>query len=232
MTIRPIVGAVIFACVAVLNGPAPTKIATVRAGEAGTGSATQVSETLERLHAAVGEARSQWERQFSQSASSKTTDGAMEVRWFVELDGIVVPEDNAARARPEYPSTFLAVVYDRSGAILATLRRPAARAEDSASQDDLLFDRAARTVGHRHSYLSYVDCGIARVERVIVTVFDSAGNVAARTETLDADGSHALPPGCLLGDRIIPEVPRSARAALKLYGLGESSLRSPRAHPK
>lgn len=188
-------------------------------------ASAEVREKLEKLHALVGKVRGQWEKDSVHAPWAKVADGDMEVRWFLDYDGTVVPEDDAARDRPRYPSAFLHVVYDREGAILAILRSPEARAEDMHTQDDLLFDSRGRTIGHRHSYVSYVDCDMNQVLRIEVTVFDADGKVVTRTEALDADGNHTLPPGCVLADRK-PEVPRSALAALRLYGLDAKWVRS------
>ncbi len=194
-----------------------------RAGKA----ATEVGEKLERLHVLVGRARSEWEKKASHRPWASVPDGTMEVWWFAEFDGTAVPEDDAARGRPKEPSAFLAVVYDRDGVIVATSRRPEAGGQDSHSQDDLLFDGHGRTLGRRHSYLSHVDCGVSRIERVSVTEFDVSGSTVGRTETIDAGGMDMLPPECALADRE-PEVPRTAGAALRLYGLDERWLRAPR----
>ncbi len=193
-------------------------------------ASAELREKLEKLHALVGKVRGQWEKNSVHAPWAKVADGDTEVRWFLDYDGTVVPEDDAARDRPGYPSAFLHVVYDHEGAILAILRSPEARAEDMYTQDDLLFDSRGRTIGHRHSYLSYVDCGMSQVLRIEVTVFDTSGKVLDRTEALDADGKHTLPPGCVLADRKA-EVPRSALAALKAYGLDAKWVRS-QPHPK
>lgn len=233
MTVKALVTAMVLGCVSGHNRvslkdvvvAAPSEIRRIDGARA-----AEVRERLEKLHVLVGKVRRQWEESWGRAPWAKMGGEGMEVRWFLDFDGTVVPEDDASRDRPGYPSAFLAVVYDRDGAILATLQRPEARAEDVYSQDDLLFDSHGRTIGHRHSYLSYVDCGMSQVLRIEVTVFDTSGKVVDCTETLDADGMHTLPPGCVLADTK-PEVPRSALGALKLYGLDAKWVRS-QPHPK
>lgn len=185
-----------------------------------------VRSRLTWLHLAIRRARQERETK-SPHAFATRLRGGETVYWFVEIDGSMAPEDDSARDAPAYPSAFVALVYEADGRMLGISRYSAAHAEDSYSQDDLLFDRGGRAIGSRHDYVSYVDCGASRVDRTLETVLHpETGKVVERSEIAKADGRTALPSRCVLADSV-EEAPASVRAALARFKLGTMWERDP-----